>query len=168
MPALSKIPLPDRIRAGSKVSETGCWEWIKAKRGDYGAICIAGTTWRAHRASYVAFKGEIPDGTVICHSCDNPSCVNPDHLFAATQQQNILESIAKGRKLVSLDKLRQARNSGRTKVFGEQNGQSVLTEPDIRLIRSSSETEEFLATYFRVNNRTIRAIRARKSWRHVA
>lgn len=75
-----------------------CWNWTGAKhvRG-YGTFKYRGTNFRAHRFSYLIAKGEIPTRFSICHSCDTPSCVNPDHLVAGTHSQNMRESVLRKR-----------------------------------------------------------------------
>lgn len=77
---------------------SGCWLWIGAVLpSGYGKMGIYGRTIGAHRISFELFRGEIPNGLHICHRCDNPCCVNPDHLFAGTRQDNMQDCIAKGR-----------------------------------------------------------------------
>lgn len=86
-----------------KVNKTeSCWEWTAGKyRGGYGHFRKkVGDKWKmykAHRYSYEIFKGEIPEGLLICHSCDNPSCVNPDHLFPGTVKDNSDDCVKRGR-----------------------------------------------------------------------
>jgi hypothetical protein len=79
-----------------------CWIWTGTKnKGGYGVFTVStGKTDRAHRFSYKIHKGEIEEGLCICHTCDNPSCVNPEHLFAATQKQNIHDCIKKHRNFI--------------------------------------------------------------------
>jgi len=77
----------------------GCWEWIgpKNKQG-YGVTCFENKYYRAHRASYVLCEGEIPsDKPMVLHRCDNPSCVNPGHLWAGTALDNAADREKKGR-----------------------------------------------------------------------
>lgn len=77
----------------------GCWLWTGSRSGHqgYGGIRIGNKTVKAHRASHELFKGPIPPGLYICHTCDNPPCVNPDHLFAGSHLDNMRDKMAKGR-----------------------------------------------------------------------
>ena len=80
--------------------KTKCWNWAGhlTEKG-YGQFGVDGGIVRAHRFSFEALKGEIEPGMNVCHHCDNPSCVNPDHLFLGDQQKNIDDMMSKGRNL---------------------------------------------------------------------
>ncbi|MBM4716161.1 HNH endonuclease [Rhodococcus hoagii] len=83
----------ERFHAKVKRLESGCWEWQgEILSNGYGRICVRQRRELAHRWSYEHHVGPIPDGLVIDHECNNPRCVNPDHLRPMTQQENVLRS----------------------------------------------------------------------------
>lgn len=90
------------------VSDTTCWEWLGYRnRENYGGTQLNGVNVMAHRVSYVYLHGEIPDGYIILHSCDNPSCVNPAHLSCGTNQENTQDRVSKGRSRKSVSFYRE-------------------------------------------------------------
>ena len=88
----------DRFWSYVPVSEVGCWEWKGHRNtGGYGVITHNGRDHTASRVSWEIHFGPIPDGLSICHHCDNPPCVRPDHLFIGTHSDNMRDAFAKGR-----------------------------------------------------------------------
>jgi len=93
----------DKKSLGEKLTDNiklvnGCWEWQGFRnRGGYGRLRVSGRKMLAHRASYVEFVGEIPEDKIICHTCDNPCCINPAHLWVGTHKENYDDALAKGR-----------------------------------------------------------------------
>lgn len=81
-----------------KVTVGGCWEWTAAKDKDgYGWFGYKGRLLGAHRIAYILFIEEIPEGKCVLHKCDNPSCVNPEHLYVGTHKQNSRDRDVKNR-----------------------------------------------------------------------
>jgi len=102
MPRKAK-PIKDRLLSKVEKLDNGCWFFTGAKLSSgYGKISVTRSKpGFAHRVSYEVFNGQIPDGYVVMHTCDNPSCVNPEHLVAGTQKQNWLDARGKCRNYVS-------------------------------------------------------------------
>ena len=93
----------ERLRNKTRVTDT-CWWWEGSKnQNGYGNFGFVGKVWKAHRASYVLHNNtNIPSGMVVCHTCDNPSCVNPRHLFLGSIKDNITDRNTKQRTFAKI------------------------------------------------------------------
>ncbi len=134
--------------------ETGCWEWTECRDSNgYGLFFRgAGKSRLAHRASWEFKNGPIESGWFVLHRCDNPCCVNPDHLFLGSQQDNIM------------DMVRKQRNQR-----GSRRPAAKLTEDVVRSIRSTTDKSHTqIAREFGVARSVITNVINRKAWRHVA
>jgi hypothetical protein len=143
-------------RFWSKVKKTtDCWLWIGSKgtRG-YGQFWNGIKTVRAHRFVWEVTNGLIPEGLYVCHRCDNPLCVNPTHLFLGTQQDNMNDSIAKGRR-------------DECYLHGEAHPGHKLTEGDVTAIREIRSSQRDIARRFRISRRTVVEIIRGKKWKHL-
>ena len=136
--------------------ESGCWIWkgIKNKQG-YGKFNAPHNHQiRAHRYSWEMVNGPILNGLNVCHKCDNPSCVNPDHLFLGTTSENLIDASNKGRI-----------------THGEKHPSSKLNSLKVKEIRNLYSQEgrslSWLAIQFDVTPQSIFAIVNRKTWRHI-
>jgi len=132
---------------------TECWEWMGAKRGGYGLLWVNGVNEEAHRVSYSLFK-EVPSNKfMVLHSCDNRKCVNPNHLFLGTHQDNMDDMSKKGRA---------KRGSG--------NNKAKLNEDAVKQIRidlDGGTSGISLSRKYKVSTSVISCIKIRKTWKHV-
>ena len=96
---IGRPPVAPEIRFMRLVRKTrGCWYWIGATGwAGYGKFTYRDKQWYAHRAAYEMFRGSIPNGQLVCHHCDRPRCVKPDHLFTGTVKDNAQDAVRKGR-----------------------------------------------------------------------
>ena len=131
-----------------EVDERGCWIYTGRKVRGYGQVTRHGRKLYAHRFFYESHVGVIPEGFCACHRCDVPACVNPAHIFIATQVENIADRVQKRRTAV-----------------GEQNGRSRLSESDARDIRDSTENRTLIAARYGVSPQTVDYVRG-PGWQH--
>ncbi len=140
-----------------------CWLWKGAtNRAGYGLIKETATDssrrrrdLRAHRVACMLVNGPVASDVVICHKCDRPLCVNPNHLLAGSHADNVADCIAKGRKRVALGE-----NAGKTKLKSEDI-------PRIFAFHAQGVTLRAIAQAFGVRHQSIQHILVGRSWRHV-
>lgn len=149
------MPAVDRFWRQTKKGD-GCWLWqASVDKDGYGVFrgVINGVQLsRAHRFSYALHKGAIAEGLEVCHSCDVPRCVNPDHLTLGTTKQNQQDKWRKGRGRVA---------------FGEKSGKAILTEAQALAILKDPRTYTQIAADYNVAPSTIGSIKQRVSWPHL-
>lgn len=153
---------PTAERLWPRVSKTEtCWLWTGATWNGYGVIYHNGKQDGAHRVAWMLTNGPIPEGMWVLHRCDVRNCVNPEHLFLGTIDDNNADMGAKGRR------------RGNARRGAERKGNVHLTEDDVREIRrlykpgSQEFSQTALARRFGVNQQNISQIIARKTWVHV-
>jgi len=169
--------LPLEVRFWQKVDRRTpdeCWPWLAGHSSGYGCFKLGGKAVPAHRVAYQLIYGSIPQSigqykSCVCHSCDNPNCVNPNHLILGTMADNTADRDARGRAATGSRNGRHTQPE--TTARGEQHGRSKLTATQVRLIRSlyaqGNTTHRQLGDQFGVSHTQIRYIVSRKSWAHL-
>lgn len=161
-----------RARFWQKVDRSSeCWTWTAVKNHwGYGRIMVQGKARAAHRVSYLISNGPVPAGMCVLHTCDNPPCVNPSHLFLGTLKDNMLDMVRKGRGPSRL--FTHGPSGPRTNTAkGESHGHSFLREADVRemrALRATGLSYAAIARRFGIHSTTARDICVRQRWKHVA
>lgn len=139
----------------TKISPNGCIEWMGYKLPfGYGRISRKGVFWLVHRYLWFLINGNIPKGMCVLHHCDNPSCLNIDHLFLGTQGDNLQDMYNKNRHI-------------RLSLKGEKNGISKLKTNHIYSIRQDNRPQTVIAKEYNVSQSTIQRVKSYQSWSHV-
>jgi len=142
-----------RFHSTPKHINGDCVEWGGyIDRDGYGQFGVNGAPKLAHRVAWVIANGDIPNNLLVCHTCDNPKCVNVAHLFLGTHKDNMKDMANKGRS----DDQR-----------GEANNSAKLTGEDIKAIRLDTRSLRVIAEAYRVSHVAIYKVKAFKTWQHV-
>jgi hypothetical protein len=165
--AKSYKPIPRRSavqaeRFWRKVDRTrvdGCWPWngavFRLRGAPRGQARINGTLFYASRVAYFVATGVDPGERLVCHTCDNPLCVNPNHLFLGSHNDNIADMVRKGRGSGPFGR-------------GEASNSHKLTDEMVRAIRRACGTRREIAERFGVSQPTVSGVVNRVRWSHVA
>ena len=145
------IPIKNRLLAHIKIDVNGCWNWT-GRRSRYGYGQFGKDAVGAHRVSWTELRGPIPEGHFVCHSCDNPPCINPDHLFLGMPKDNTRDMIDKGRS---------------KHPNGQDASTAKLTAENVAEIRKSALSQSEIARKFGITQSNVSRIRSRQSWNHL-
>lgn len=144
-----------RFLAKIEKQPSGCWQWTASTaKGGYGQFNVGGKNWKAHRLSWILHGGADPEGLCVCHKCDNPRCVNPDHMFLGTHLDNVRDKISKGR-------------CGHTGARGALNGAVKVRDvpvEQIKQLKAEGKTVREIGPMFGLSKSTISNIINGKHW----
>lgn len=144
----------NKLTSYSRTIQNGCIIWVGSRDKDgYGKICVQRISFRVHRVAYFTYYGIDPKELLVCHTCNNPSCVNVEHLYLGNQLQNQQQSISEGRSVKNL---------------GESNGQHKLTREkviQIRKLASFGVSQTSISKQYKVRQSVISDIVLNKLWK---
>jgi len=164
-----------------KIKKNGdCWEWqgfIAKMPSGYGYVTYEGKSKLVHRVSYIVFKGEIPKGKLVCHTCDNRRCINPDHLWLGTHKDNAQDAFKKGRlkpvwgrKKTQEEKDKIQKNRKIPDQKGIKQWKAILNNEkviEIRKLLSEKMKYREISEKFGIAIRSIADIKFRRTWKHI-
>jgi hypothetical protein len=149
--------LTEKLSRHSMLKENGCIEWTAGKNQyGYGVTHLWPKNFLAHRIAWCLVHGPIPLGLCVLHRCDNPACVNVEHLFLGTQQDNLADMRAKGRA-----------RQGHADRRGALSPMAKLTEEQARTIKTEAGTHAEIAKRYGIAQQTVSDIKSGRRWRHL-
>ncbi len=148
------MTLAERLERNSiPEPNSGCILWLGGCMPfGHGRMRWDGKLYLTHRLAWIAHRGPIPDELFVCHKCDVPSCINPDHLFLGTNADNIKDMYTKGRRVM---------------FRGEQHARATTTDAQVRAIRADPRVQREIAADYGIHQATVSAIKLRKYRGHV-
>jgi hypothetical protein len=147
------LPLAERFWQKVERSECECWEWTAYRdRAGYGSFRVGGKIHKAHRVSFMLSHGSVPSDRMIRHDCDNPSCVNPDHLRVGEHIDNMRDMVERGRGAAPA---------------GTRHHSNILSEAQVLAIRADARKHADVAADYGVSKSTVTAIKAGRIWKHL-
>jgi len=149
----------EKLRSRMTILEDGCWQYTGGiNTNGYGYIWLDSKQQRVHIVSYREFVGPILEGQLVLHKCDNRSCINPDHLFLGTPQDNVDDMRIKNRDSYGAN-------------FGENNGQAILVEEAVieikQLLAEGRYNQAQIGKMFGVTRGAIKQIKYGRTWKHL-
>lgn len=164
------LSIEERFWSKIKIgSPDECWEWMGGlfTKG-YGCFRVGGMVKQSHRFSWEIHFGTIPQNKLVCHTCDNRRCVNPNHLFIGTNQDNMSDMVRKGRS--AKGKSHGLYLHPDKRAIGQKHGRAKLSDIDIIHIRYQHELGApniELSKQYNIDSSVISEIINRKIWRHI-
>lgn len=160
----------ERLFANATLQPNGCrlWKGGKNQKG-YGTALFRAKAWRAHRASYTAFRGDIPDDKLVCHTCDTPCCIEPAHLFVGTNSDNMQDMVRKGRGRCLIGSDQSHFKSGHAPRGADGSGAKVSEQDAINIICRAGEggPARAIAAEFGIHRTTVGKILNGVTWKHL-
>lgn len=144
------------LKVNKSAGPDACWPWKAGtrKKAGYGGFKVYGLNITASRIAYALHRHKDPGDMLVCHTCDNPPCCNPKHLFLGTVKDNSDDMVRKGRHRPPISK-------------GDRNGNAKLTQAQVTLIKeqiAAGKTNTSIALLFDITHQLISRIRRGKAW----